>query len=140
MRNIFFPLFLMFFAAAAFGQKVMPVEDKNLVTLLNAVETLTVASDDDIAVRVYRVSNLSGSAHVPGDDEVSHRFLIAVSTIDEEPEVYLYNVGDFYAAKILGLTNTGKGAFRLSLEYDAPKRKRAQVNITLTKVTLINKR
>jgi hypothetical protein len=140
MKKIFLPVILLFVVATAFGQKVTPVKDQSLVTLLNNVETFTVASDDNAAVRVYKVSNPSGSAHMPGTDEVSHRFLIAVSTIDDAPEEYLYNVGDFLAPKVLGLTKAGKGAFALSIEYGVYNmRKKVQLDITLKKVTLVSK-
>lgn len=137
MKKIFLPVILMFFGAAVFGQKVVPVKTKDLAILLSSVEALTTASDDNIAVKVYKIANASGSAHVPGDDEISHRFLISVSSIDDAPEVHLYNVGDFYMPRILKLVKTRKGAFTLSIAYDGSKRKTAQVNITLKKATLI---
>jgi hypothetical protein len=139
MKKIFLLLILLFFGATVFGQKVVPVKTKDLAILLSSVEAFKTASDDNIAVKVYKIANASGSAHVPETDEVSHRFLIAVSSIDDAPEVHLYNVGDFYMPNILKLVKTGKGAFTLSIEYDGPKRKRAQVNITLKKVTLVKR-
>ncbi|NNU34004.1 hypothetical protein HK413_07245 [Mucilaginibacter sp. S1162] len=139
MKKIFLPLILVFFAATVFSQKVVSVKTKDPAILLSSVEALKTASDDNIAIKVYKIANVSGSAHVLGTDEVSHRFLISVSSIDDAPEVHLYNVGDFYAPKILGLTKVSKGVFKLSIEYDAPRRKWAEINITLKNVTLINR-
>ncbi|MDB5159332.1 MAG: hypothetical protein JWR50_4039 [Mucilaginibacter sp.] len=125
---------------SCFGQKVtlVPIQNKALKSILCNVDTVLFRRGASISVTLYQISNPSGSAHMPETDEVSNKFLIAVSSIDETPDQILYSVGDFYAPKILKFQPVKNDKYLLSIEYGVFKsRKRINLDIAVDKVTVL---
>lgn len=76
---------------------------------------------------------------MPETDEVSNKYLIAISSSDETPDQMLYSVGDFYNPKILKFLPGKKDDYLLSIEYGAYKlRKKINLDITLSKIVVVN--
>jgi len=87
---------------------------------------------------LYKVSNPSGSARMPGTDEITNKFFIAVTNGDEEPDQILYNVGDFLGPRILIFKALPHDKYFLAIEYGEYKhRKRINLDISLSKVSEI---
>jgi len=134
---IFLLLTLAYSTSYSQGAKVTEIKDKNLKSVLCSIDTVIFKSNYVLAVTLYKVSNPSGSAHQPETDEVSNRYLIAVSSIDEVPDQYLFNVGDFYNPKILKFEQLKNGNYRVTFEHGVFKaRRRMYLNISLKMVTL----
>jgi hypothetical protein len=136
---IFLPILLV--SASIYGQRlpisVSEIKDNYWKSTLCSVDTVISKSNDVLAVILYKVSNPSGSAHMPESDEVSNRFLIAVSSVDDSPEQHLFNVGDFYGPKILQFEELDRNNYRVLFSYGAADhRKKKFLNISLNKVTV----
>lgn len=131
-------LILIFCGFIGFAQvKSTEIKDYNLMYALNNIDTVMIRSNNEIYVRLYKISNPFGSAHMPETDEISNRYLIAVSEPDDAPEQHLYNVGDFLAPKILKFQGTKDDHFNVIIEYGIyKKRKKVSVDISLKKVTV----
>lgn len=123
----------------AFGQgiKSLEIKDKSLKSILGFVDTVIFKRYDDISIILYKVSNQSGSAHLEGSDEVSHKYLIVVSSYDEDPEQHLYSVGNFYNPKILKFEKQSKDNYRILFEYGVfRQRKKSFINVSLKNVSV----
>jgi hypothetical protein len=131
--------FLFFlFAINAYAQKkavVSQIKNESLVNLLSSVDTVYFKESKEIRVVLYQVDNESGSAGIAGSEEVSTKFLIAVSEFGELPDQSLFSVGDFYNPKIIKFSSLKNNDCLLQIEYGAYKsRKKITLNISLNKV------
>ena len=118
--------------------KATTVRNYTLRTLLNSIDTVIFKHDLYVGVTLYKVSNPSGSAHMEGTDEVSNKYLIAIANGDEDPEINLYQVGDFYDPKILKYELSG-GRCHIVIEYGIfKKRKRVDLSLTLKNIVMKN--
>lgn len=138
----FASLLFVLFAINAYAQKkplVSQITNETLVNLLSSVDTVVFKSGKEIRVVLYQVDNESGSAGIPGSEEVSTKFLIAVSEFGEIPDQSLFSVGDFYDPRIVKFSDQKNNDCLLQIEYGAYKsRKRISLNISLKKVTVIS--
>ena len=89
----------------AFGQTVhfKKVESYDLSYLLNNIEKTTdfKSLESDLNVKVYLVSDPSGSAQTGETDEVTASIYFAVSEYDESPEQYVYRLTSVYNPKFV---------------------------------------
>lgn len=135
-------LLFFLFAINAYAQKkpaVTQIKNESLVNLLSSVDTVYFKESKEIRVVLYEVSNESGSANIPETDEVSTKFLIAVSEFNEIPDQSLFSVGDFYNPRIIKFSSLKNNDCLLLIEYGTYKsRKRISLNISLKKVTVIS--
>ena len=126
---------------SAYAQKkpfVSQIKSESLVNLLSSVDTVYFKESKEIRVILYQVSNESGSAHIPETDEVSTKFLIAVSEFGELPNQSLFSVGNFYDPRIIKFSALKSNDCLLQIEYGAYKnRKRMSFNISLNKITVV---
>lgn len=139
MKKIGLIFLMLTFTKFSFSQtgKVAEVNDKNLKSTLCAIDTAIFKSNMALSVAFFKVSNPSGSAHLAESDEVTNRFLIAVSALGEDTEEHLYNVGNFYNPQILKFDQLKNNNYRVMFEYGPFKqRKKMFLNISLKAVTL----
>jgi hypothetical protein len=139
MKKTLLILLLTFCAISCFGQKItlVAVQNKALKSILCNVDTELFRRGASTSAMLYKISNPSGSAHMPETDEISNKFLIAVSNGDEVPDHILYSIGDFYNPKILKSLTLRNDKYILSIEYGVFKsRKRINLDIALDKVTV----
>jgi hypothetical protein len=129
-----------FGASTCLGQKIRiaPVLNKDLKAVLCNIDTVLFRRGAMTSAMLYKVSNPSGSAHMPGTDEITNKFFIAVTNGDEEPDQILYNVGDFLGPRILRFKALPHDKYFLAIEYGEYKhRKRINLDISLGKVSEI---
>lgn len=118
--------------------KTSRVQDAILRKVLSSVDTVIVKSNYNIAVTIFRVSNGSGSAHIPETEEVTHKFIISISTVDEAPEINVYQVANFYNPKVLKFELLGEQA-HIVIEYGVYKqRKRVDLIVTVKNIMMKN--
>jgi hypothetical protein len=142
MKKLLLVTLLTFGVTLAFGQRISltPVAGKSLKAILCNVDTVIFKSNYNISIILYKISNGSGSAHMPGTDEVSNKFLIAVSSIDEVPDQYLYSLGDFINPKVIQFQPLKRASYLLSIEYGTYKnRKKINLDISVGKVSIVNR-
>lgn len=115
--------------------KVHKFTNRALINMLCSVDTTILKSNYQLAVRIYRVNNGSGSAHFEGTDEVSNNFVIAVSSKDEVPEVNAYTVGSFLYPKIVSFEEKSSKEFLFVIETGIKDhRKKVEVTIGIDKI------
>jgi hypothetical protein len=140
MRRFSLITLLALVATAAFSQKISltPVDSKNLKAILCNVDTVVFRSGRSTAVILYQISNPSGSAHMLGTDEISNKFLIAVTNGDEVPDQILYNIGDFLGPKILKFQALKSDKYFLSIGYGLYNhRKKINLDISISKISIL---
>lgn len=143
MKKYLFILPLSYICTKSYGQqqlKVSEIKSNNLVSTLCSVDTVIFKNNNTFSLILYKISNASGSAHMPETDEVSNRFLIAVTNGDEVPEQHLFNIGDFYDPKIIKWEKL-KDKYRLYIDYGGTfkGRRKITLNISLNAVVVVNK-
>ena len=117
--------------------QVHQLQTKSWINTLCLVNTVLFKSNDNLAVHLYKVSNPSGSAHLSESDEISHKFLIAVSSIDDSPEQRAYSVGNFIYPKILKFDEVTANEFIVVIEHGViTKRRTTKIHIKLRSVTI----
>lgn len=141
-KSLFLLLVTIGFAVATSAQAIKPakavkVQNETLRTVLTSVDTV-IFRHGDIGVSLYKISNPSGSAHIPETDEVSNKYFIAIANGDEVPDINLYQVGDFYNPKVLKFELLGERC-HIVIEYGAYKhRKKVDVVATLNNIAMKN--
>ena len=127
----------------ALGQtlRYKKVESYALTYLLNNIEKTTdfKASESDLAVRVYSVSDPSGSAQTGESDEVTASIYFAVSEYGEAPEQYVYRLTSLYNPKFVKWVKDAGGP-KLVITYGPYNKIRtATIQVTLKKLIIITK-
>ncbi|RYE19536.1 MAG: hypothetical protein EOP45_12520 [Sphingobacteriaceae bacterium] len=113
-------IFLVLICQQSTGQKVQVKEISNIkaVKILTSVEFFTAIQGRKLMVKMFTVSNGSGSAHESGTDTITENLLFVVSEYDEEPEYKIYTAGPFYGLKILKKVESASGnTFTISLNH-----------------------
>jgi len=114
------------------------ITNNQLIYLLCSTDTLIKRNNDDIAINLFRVSNPMGSAKIPGDDEISHKYYIAVSSMDDAPDQYLFTIGNFYFPNFISLKESNKETFVLTIQHIVKDRKViSHYNIKLKSITQV---
>ena len=138
-------LFLIFglLSLQTFGQTIRykKVEDYDLIYLLNNIEKTTdfKATESDRAVRVYSVSDPSGSAQTGESDEVTTSIYFAVSEYGEAPEQYVYRLTSLYNPKFVKWVKDAGGP-KLIITYGSfNKIRTATIQVTLKKLIIVTK-
>ncbi|MDB5140167.1 MAG: hypothetical protein JWR12_2083 [Mucilaginibacter sp.] len=142
MKNYLIIISFIFISDIVHGQgkiSITKIESKSWTSTLCSVDTVIRKSNDVMSVSLFKISNPSGSAHVPETDEVSKRILIAVSSIDDSPEQHLYTIGNFYNPKIVKFDKLNNNNFQLILRYGSPNSKEVSFTITLGNILMSNK-
>lgn len=138
MKKLLFLLFIIT-SLDTFAQKAITVSElksPNLKSILCSVDTVIYKSNNSLSVILYQVSNASGTAHLHESDEVSNKFLFAVSSIDDSPERHLYSVGNFIYPKIFQFESLPNNHYRLVIEYGIiTNRKKVAYIISLKKIS-----
>lgn len=116
---------------------VEKIEDSELITLFNSLETENRYTNEDISLSIFKKSNPPGSAGFSGGHEVSHSFYLAISEYDEYPAQSLFLIGGFYNPRYKVETN--EKYLTLSVEYGAHNQRKSKTyKITLTEVSILN--
>ena len=138
-------LFLIFglLSLQTFGQTIRykKVENYDLIYLLNNIEKTTdfKATESDLAVRVYSVSDPSGSAQTGESDEVTTSIYFAVSEYGEAPEQYVYRLTSLYNPKFVKWVKDAGGP-KLIITYGSfNKIRTATIQVTLKKLIIVTK-
>jgi len=140
MKKLFAALlFLLSLNAYAQNKPVVSqIKNENLVNLLSSVDTVYFKESNEIRVVLYQVDNGSGSAGIPGYEDVSTKFLVAVSEFGEIPDQSLFSVGDFLAPRIIKFSALKNNDCLLQIEHGAyQNRKKLSLNISLKKATVV---
>ena len=127
----------------ALGQtlRYKKVESYDLTYLLNNIEKTTdfKASDSDFSVKVYLVSDPSGSAQTGETDEVTTSIYFAVSEYDQAPEQYVYRLMSVYNPKFVKWIKNASGP-KLVITYGPfNKIQTATIQVTLKRLIIITK-
>ncbi|QQL50796.1 hypothetical protein [Mucilaginibacter ginkgonis] len=113
------------------GDKLHKVKSKTLVDVVCNIDTTVQLINNEIVVRYLLVHNEYGSAKTPETDEESQQIYIAVSTVDDAPDLALYATERMIAPKITSFISKNKTDFLLTYEYGIyNKRKRKTITIT----------
>ncbi len=128
-------LFLCFGLLTGFAQtiKYRNVSNVDLVYVLNNIEkTIELAnSNQTLYIKVFVVSDPSGSANIPDTEEITNTIYIATSEAGEAPEQHLYKLTSVYDPKIISWTKSAAHP-QLVLSYGpANKRKKIAISIEL---------
>ena len=127
----------------ALGQtlRYKKVESYDLTYLLNNIEKTTdfKAPDSDLRVKVYLVSDPSGSARTGETDEVTASIYFAVSEYDQAPEQYVYRLTSVYNPKFIKWVKDADGP-KLVITYGPFNQlQTATIKVTLKKLIIITK-
>ncbi len=91
--------------------------NNNLSYVLNNTRNTFTAATKTISVKLYQVSNKSGSAKQAGTDEVTDNFYVSISEFDEQPKQMLFVIKNVYAPKHITLTPQPDQKIKLSFVY-----------------------
>ena len=126
-------------SASAFAQvlKYTKVTQGDLAYVLNNIEkSIDFQSTGDLFVKVYVVSDPSGSANIPDTEEITNTIYIATSEAGELPDQYLYKLTSVYDPKIVSLTKSAKHTQLIFSYGPAGKRKKVSVSIELKNLVI----
>ena len=142
-RTRFLILLFSLLSLQALGQTLhyKKVESYDLTYLLNNIEKTTdfTASESDLRVKVYLVSDPSGSAQTGETDEVTTSIYFAVSEYDEAPEQYVYRLTSVYNPKFVKWIKDAAGP-KLVITYGPfDKTQTATIQVTLKRLFIITK-
>ena len=125
----------------ALGQtlRYKKVESHELTYLLNNIEKTTDFKASDLSVKVYLVSDPSGSAQTGETDEVTASIYFAVSEYDQAPEQYVYRLTSVYNPKFVKWIKEASGP-KLVITYGPyNKIQSATIQVTLKRLIIITK-
>jgi len=136
---MFKKLFLFFFScfglSIGFAQtiKYRSINNEDLVYVLNNIEKTIefTNSNQTLFVKVYVVSDPSGSANIPETEEVTNTIYIATSEDGEAPEQNLFKLTSVYDPKIISWTKLAKYPQLVFSYGPADKRKKVAISIEL---------
>lgn len=98
--------------------------NNNLSYVLNNTRNTFKSETKVISVKLYQVSNKSGSAKKAGTDEVTDHFYVAISEFDEQPKQMLFVIKNVFAPKNITLIPQPDQKIKLAFVYtdkDQPK-------------------
>lgn len=110
---------------------VLKINDTKIKSILCSIDTVIFRSDNFISITIYKVANDSGSAHLQESDEISHKLIIAISSIDDSPEKKLFQINSFIYPKFLKLLHGENGKYQLFVEDGLINKRR----ITIVKIS-----
>ena len=125
----------------ALGQtlRYKKVESHDLTYLLNNIEKTTDFKASDLSVKVYLVSDPSGSAQTGETDEVTASIYFAVSEYDQAPEQYVYRLTSVYNPKFVKWIKDAAGP-KLVITYGPfNKTQTATIQVRLKRLIIITK-
>ena len=117
------------------------VDSYDLTYFLNNIEKTIdfKATDSDLIVRVYFVSDPSGSAQTGESDEVTTSIYFAVSEYGEAPEQYVYRLTSVYNPKFIKWLKDGGEPKFLMAYGTSDKLRSATIQVKLKKLIVISK-
>ena len=117
------------------------VDSYDLTYFLNNIEKTIdfKATDSDLIVRVYFVSDPSGSAQTGESDEVTTSIYFAVSEYGEAPEQYVYRLTSVYNPKFIKWLKDGCEPKFLMAYGTSDKLRSATIQVKLKKLIVISK-
>ena len=125
-----FLIALLVFTIQNQGGLVQKINDIEIISLINSLDSDKRYETDKFSVVVFRKGNSSGSAGIAGTDEITHSYLIGISEYDEYPAQSLYQIGDFYHSSIIDVIENNT-SINLVIEHgDVADRKRNTFEIT----------
>jgi len=113
--------------------KYSSVNNEDLVYVLNNIEkTLEFTNTNQtLYIKVFIVSDPSGSAHIPDTEDITNTIYITTSEAGEAPEQHLYKLTSVYDPKIISWTKSAKHPQLIFSYGPADKRKKVAVSIEL---------
>ncbi len=125
------------FAMAQTQKNIAQVSDAALVNVFNNATLMAADTSDYLLVKLYKVSNPTGSAEQPSS-EVSHDVMVAVSAYDENPKQSLFNVGTFYNPTFVAWKSIKKYERTFVISYtEKGEKKQVTLKATLNGVTVV---
>ena len=140
-RTRFLILLFSLLSLQALGQtlRYKKVESYGLTYLLNNIEKTTDFKASDFSVKVYLVSDPSGSAQTGETDEVTTSIYFAVSEYDQAHEQYVYRLTSVYNPKFVKWIKDASGP-KLVITYGPyNKIQTATIQVTLKRLIIITK-
>lgn len=118
--------------------KVVQLNDESMVQTVHSIFQIQSIEAAGFHVKILSLHNPSGSAFTRETDEVSDFYLVAISEFDELPTQSLFKVGDFFAPKILELTNTEESVNLKIQHLTEDGKELTSIKIGLHKVEIAN--
>jgi hypothetical protein len=130
-------LFLYYNAwSQSIGSHIYEFKNKQLVQLITSIDTILYRNTDNLSVKLLRIYNPFGSAHLPETDEISIKYMVSVGVYDDIPR--LFNLGDYIAPTLLKFNQINKDSFLVEIEHGIyAHRKKARYMVKLNSVRLI---
>lgn len=97
--------------------QIIKANNNNLSYILNNIRTSFTSETKTISVKLYQVSNKSGSAKQPETDEVTDNLYVAISEFDEQPKQMLFVIKNVYAPKNITLSPQPDQKIKLTFVY-----------------------
>jgi hypothetical protein len=118
--------------------KYKEVKNSDLTYVLNNIVKTTRFTDDknNLLIRVYVVSDKSGSAHTDGSDEVTNSIYITVSNDGEAPEQHLFRLASVYNPKLVNWVKTITGSALVMTYGPANKTKKVTIRVALKQLVI----
>ena len=133
-------LFCACYSASSFAQvlKYTKVTNGDLNYVLNNIEKSIKFqnSTGDLFIKVYVVSDPSGSANIPETEEITNTIYIATSEDGEAADEYLYKLTSVYDPKIISWTKSAKHPQLIFSYGPADKRKKVDISIELKNLAI----
>lgn len=138
MKTYIILLLLLFLSYHSHAQSVKSSEilQKNLVELIGSIDDYESFAGKQLMVKIFKVSNGSGSANFPESHEVSFNMLICVAHYDENPQNKLFTIGPFINPKVVKTDDSGKSVKLYIEDGVINKRKTTKVIVSETKVQI----
>jgi len=135
LKKLLLLLFLCFGVSTVFAQtiKYRSVNNEDLVYVLNNIEKKIefTNTNQTLYIKVFIVSDPSGSAHIPDTEDITNTIYITTSEAGEAPEQHLYKLTSVYDPKIISWTKSAKHPQVIFSYGPADKRKKVAVSIEL---------
>lgn len=132
--------FLLFFTLISlkFGYcqavQTREITNKDISKTLASVETFNFKKGQKLSIKIFKISNGSGSANLPESDEISHNLLFCISEYDEVPAYKIFDVGPFINPIITKKIDSGNAYVITVINGLTGKRKSNKIIVDLNKI------
>jgi hypothetical protein len=123
--------------------KLAKIKDSSLSRLINNVQSFHQYTTKDLAISVIEIANPSGSANMPGTDEITTNLYLGVSEFGEHPEQSLFCIRNLYAVSNIQQDKKIPEEAVISFNYidtsnrAKPVKKTVKIKLTLQTATII---
>ncbi|RYE28343.1 MAG: hypothetical protein EOP42_17140 [Sphingobacteriaceae bacterium] len=136
-KTLFVIISLMFiFLKTGYSQAVWVEEiiNKDATKILVSVESFSTEQSKELLVKIFKLNNGFGSAHLPETDETTFNYLITTSVYDEDEAKKVVTIGPFYNPQIIKKTASGNTITFVLQHGIAKNRKNHKLVIGLNKI------